>query len=256
MRPTGFMLDMDGTIYMGGNVIPGALEFIDVLNEKKIPYVFLTNNSSSSRGRYYDKLKRMGFDVKMENILTSNIATIRYVLTERPGKRVMVLATPDVLKEVADAGVNVVDEDPDIVYLTFDRTVTYEKINKAYRALCGGAELIATHPDDVCPTEDGYDIDIGPFIYMFESMCQTQATVIGKPNKLMLDMAAREMGVDPAGTVMVGDRLYTDIKMGVDAGITSVLVLSGETSREDLEASDLDPTYVLGSIAEIKDMLD
>ena len=101
----------------------------------------------------------------------------------------------DVVEEVKAAGVDVVEEDPDIVYLTFDRTITYEKINKAYKALMKGAELIATHPDDVCPTETDYDIDIGPFIRMFEQMCQTKAVIIGKPNRLMLEMAAKEMGV-------------------------------------------------------------
>ena len=141
------------------------------------------------------------------------------------------------------------------MYLTFDRTITYDKINKAYKALMKGAELIATHPDDVCPTETDYDIDIGPFIRMFETMCQTTATVIGKPNRLMLQMAAREMGVEPEGTVMVGDRLYTDILMGVQADIDTILVLSGETSRKDLEASDIVPTHVLDSVADIPALL-
>jgi HAD superfamily hydrolase (TIGR01450 family) len=198
----------------------------------------------------------MGFDVTFENVLTSNIATIRYVLSQHPGKRVYVVGSPDVVEEVRAAGVNVVEDEPDIVYLTFDRTITYEKINKAFKALNNGAALVATHPDDVCPTETDYDIDIGPFIRMFEQMCQTRAIVIGKPNRLMLEMAALEMGVDPDGAVMVGDRLYTDIRMGQDAGITSILVLSGETSKEDLKGSDVKPTYVLDSVADIVSLLD
>jgi HAD superfamily hydrolase (TIGR01450 family) len=198
----------------------------------------------------------MGFDVTMENVLTSNIATIRFVLSERPGKRVYVVGSPDVEAEVRAAGIEVVQDDPDIVYLTFDRTITYEKINRAYKALVRGAELIATHPDDVCPTETDYDIDIGPFIRMFEQMCQTTAVVIGKPNRRMLEMAALEMGVDPQGTVMVGDRLYTDIKMGNLAGTSTILVLSGETSREELEGSDIVPTHVLESVADIPSMLE
>ncbi len=256
MRFSGFMLDMDGTIYKGWDPIPGAKEFIGVLRQRGIPFVFLTNNSSHSRSYYYDKLTRMGFDVSLDNALTSNIATIRYVLSEHPGKRVYVVGSPDVVEEVRSAGVHVVDDEPDIVYLTFDRTITYEKINKAFKALRNGAILIATHPDDVCPTETDYDIDIGPFIRMFEQMCQTQAVIIGKPNRLMLEMAALEMGVDADGAVMVGDRLYTDIRMGQDAGITSILVLSGETSREDLEGSDVVPTVVLDSVADIPALLD
>ena len=256
MRYSGFMIDMDGTVYKGGDLITGATDFISALKDKGIPFVFLTNNSSHSRRYYYDKLIRMGFDVTMENVLTSNIATIRFVLSERPGKRVYVVGSPDVIEEVRSAGVDVVEDDPDIVYLTFDRTITYEKINNAYKALMKGAELIATHPDDVCPTETDYDIDIGPFIRMFEQMCQTTAVVIGKPNRLMLEMAAREMGVDPEGTVMVGDRLYTDIKMGELAGTSTILVLSGETTREDLEGSGIRPTHVLGSVADIPSRLE
>lgn len=256
MRYSGFMIDMDGTVYKGGDLIPGATDFISALKDKGIPFVFLTNNSSHSRRYYYDKLIRMGFDVTMENVLTSNIATIRFVLSERPGKRVYVVGSPDVIEEVRSAGVDVVEDDPDIVYLTFDRTITYEKINNAYKALMKGAELIATHPDDVCPTETDYDIDIGPFIRMFEQMCQTTAVVVGKPNRLMLEMAAREMGVDPEGTVMVGDRLYTDIKMGELAGTSTILVLSGETTREDLEGSGIRPTHVLDSVADIPSRLE
>ncbi len=256
MRYTGFMIDMDGTVYKGGDLIPGATDFIAALRAKDIPFVFLTNNSSHSRSYYYDKLTRMGFDVTLDNVLTSNIATIRYVLSERPGKRVYVVGSPDVVKEVREAGVDVVDDDPDIVYLTFDRTITYEKINKAYKALCKGAELIATHPDDVCPTETDYDIDIGPFVRMFEQMCQTTATIIGKPNSLMLEMAALHMGVDPKGTVMVGDRLYTDMRMGELAGIATILVLSGETSRAELQESGMRPTHVLDSVADIPSLLE
>ena len=157
---------------------------------------------------------------------------------------------------MGDAGVPIVDEDPDIVVLTFDTTITYEKINKAFHFVRNGAELIATHPDDLCPTEDSYDIDIGPFIRMFEQMCQTTAVVIGKPNRLMLEMAAREMGVRPDDAVMVGDRLYTDIAMADRAGTQSILVLSGETDRAMLESSDVRPTVTLGSVADIPSLVD
>jgi HAD superfamily hydrolase (TIGR01457 family) len=250
------MIDMDGTVYKGGNLIPGATDFIAALKDKGIPFVFLTNNSSGPRARYYDKLIRMGFDVGPENVLTSMTATIRFLLSQRPGKSVYPVSSPEVRAEMDEAGVTLVDEDPDIVVLTFDRTITYEKINRAYQAVRDGAELIATHPDDLCPTEDSYDIDIGPFIRMFEQMCDTKAIVIGKPNRLMLEMAAAEMGVDPEDTVMVGDRLYTDIEMALSAGTASILVLTGETSIEDLRASGKSPTHVLDSVADIPGLLE
>lgn len=256
MRFGGFMLDMDGTIYKGGNPIPGAREFIAYLRKNGIPFVFLTNNSSHSRDFYSDKLARMGFDASKDDVLTSMTATIRFLISERFGRRVYPLATPDVVKEMEDAGIDVVDDDPDIVVLTFDTTITYEKINNAFHFLKKGAEFIATHPDDVCPTEDFYDIDIGPFIRMFEQMCQTTATIIGKPNRLMLEMAAREMGVRPEDTVMVGDRLYTDIAMADRAGTQSILVLSGETDRSMLDGSEIRPTVALGSVADIPDLIE
>lgn len=251
----GFMIDMDGTVYKGGNVIPGATGFIDFLIEQRIPFVFLTNNSTHARTFYYEKLRSMGFDIGIENVLTSNIATIRFILSERPGSRVYPVAADDVVQEMVQSGLDIVDSDPDIVLLTFDRTITYEKINAAYRFLMQGAELIATHPDDLCPATDGYDIDIGPFIRMFEQMCQTDAVVIGKPNRLMLEMAALEMGVDPSDTVMVGDRLYTDIRMAHDAGTASIMVLTGEASADDVVEGGTEPTYILDSVADIPELV-
>lgn len=256
MRFGGFMIDMDGTVYKGGVPIPGAREFISFLKDRGIPFVFLTNNSAHGRDFYLSKLTRLGFDVGIENILTSTIATIRYLLTERPGRTVYPVAVPDVVEEMRAAGVHLTDSDPDIVVLTFDTSITYEKINNAFHFLRSGAELIATHPDDLCPTEDSYDIDIGPFIRLFEQMCQTHATVIGKPNRLMLEMAAREMGVDPQETVMVGDRLYTDIEMAVRAGTQSILVLSGETDMAMAEAWDKSPSAIVGSVDEIPAMVE
>ncbi|MBR7152966.1 MAG: HAD-IIA family hydrolase [Candidatus Methanomethylophilaceae archaeon] len=255
MRFGGFMIDMDGTVYKGGIPIPGAVDFIESLKSHGIPFVFLTNNSAHRRTHYLEKLLRMGFDVTLDNVLTSTVATARFILSQRPGARVYPIAADDVIDDLKASGLDIVDSDPDVVLLAFDRTITYEKINKGYRFIMEGAELIATHPDDLCPTEDFYDVDIGPFIRMFEDMCDVKAVVIGKPNRLMLEMAAGEMGVDPMDTVMVGDRMYTDIQMAVSAGTQSILVLTGETTRSDLESSEVVPTVVLESVADIPTLL-
>lgn len=255
MRFGGFMIDMDGTVYKGGIPIPGAVDFIESLKTHGIPFVFLTNNSAHRRTHYLEKLLRMGFDVTLDNVLTSTVATARFILSQRPGARVYPIAADDVIDDLKASGLDIVDSDPDVVLLAFDRTITYEKINKGYRFIMEGAELIATHPDDLCPTEDFYDVDIGPFIRMFEDMCDVKAVVIGKPNRLMLEMAAGEMGVDPMDTVMVGDRMYTDIQMAVSAGTQSILVLTGETTRSDLESSEVVPTVVLDSVADIPALL-
>ena len=255
MDVSGFMIDLDGTVYKGRDVIPGAIGFIDCLKEKGIPLAFLTNNSSGPRSHYFNKLRGMGFDISEENVFTSNTAAMRYVLDRYPGQTVYPLAAPEVMKEIEESGIIINSKDPDIVYLTFDKTITYEKLNNAYHFIMKGARLIATHPDDVCPTETSYDVDIGPFIRLFESLSGCKAEVVGKPNRLMLDMAASAMGIQADKAVMVGVRLYTDMKMADDAGIKSILVLSGETKQEDLEGSDVRPTYVLDSVADICKLL-
>jgi len=249
------MIDMDGTIYKGGDVIPGAKEFTEFLTEEKIPFVFLTNNSSHTREYYFDKLRSMGFGIGKERILTSTIATARFIRERRAGKRAFVIAAPDVAKEIEDLGIASDDEDPDIVLLTFDRTITFDKINKAYHHIMNGAELIATHPDDLCPTEDSYDVDIGQFIRMLSYLTGTTPVIIGKPSGLMLEMAAGEMGVEKNNTMMIGDRLYTDMKMASNAGIASVLVLTGEAKASDLEDMETKPTHVIGSVADMPELL-
>jgi len=249
------MIDMDGTIYKGKDIIPGAKEFIDFLQKERIPFVFLTNNSSNTREYYFDKLTKMGFEVGKERILTSTIATVRFIKERRAGKKVFVIASPEVTKEIEESGIKSHEEGADIVLLTFDRTITFDKINKAYHFIMNGAELIATHPDDLCPTEDAYDVDIGQFIHMLSYLTGTAPIIVGKPSMLMIEMAAGEMGVEKSRTMMIGDRLYTDMKMASNAGIDSVMVLSGEAKISDLEDSDMKPTYVVESVASIQNLI-
>ena len=253
---TAFALDMDGTVYKGEKAIPGAAGFVSFLKEKGIPFVFLTNNSSHGRAFYLQRLERMGFDVSLDNILTSTTATVRYLRSAHPGRSVYPVGVEDLVNEISEAGIETDEEDPDIVLLAFDTSITYEKINKAYRFLKNGSLFVATHPDDLCPTEDGYDIDIGPFIRMFESMTGAKAEIVGKPNRRMLEMAAEKMGVRTSEVVMVGDRIYTDMRMAENAGTRSVLVLSGEATREDLEGSGLSPTAVVGSVVDLPALIE
>ncbi len=255
MRPAGFMIDMDGTIYKGKKIIPGSKDLIAFLQKEGIPFVFLTNNSSNTREYYLRKLTDMGFDVEIKNILTSTLATVRFIKERKAGKKVFVVATPEVTKEIHDLGIQSTEEDPDIVLLTFDRTITFDKINKAYHFIMNGAELIATHPDDLCPTEDSYDVDIGQFIHLLATLTGACPIIVGKPSRLMLEMAAGELGIDPKDAVMVGDRLYTDIRMAFDAGTSSIMVLTGEARLSDLDNSEVIPTYVVDSVADIPDLV-
>ena len=248
---SGFMIDMDGTVYKGGDVIKGAPEFIERLKARKIPFVFLTNNSASGRKYYFNKLTKMGFKVSIDNILTSTTATITYLLKSHKGKTVYPIGTKQFEDELKEAGIRTVNEQPDIVLLAFDTSITYEKINNAYQFIKKGSKFIATHPDDLCPTEKGYDVDVGPFIRFFESMTGVKATVIGKPNELMVKMAAERMNVPRKKMVMVGDRIYTDMKMAADAGIRSIMVLTGEAKRSDMKNSDIQPTMIVNSVDDI-----
>ena len=251
----GFAIDMDGTVYKGEEPIPGAREFVEKLIGSGIPFRFLTNNSSHTAGFFAERLRKMGFRVSDGDILTSTEATCRFIRERRPDARVYALATPEVTEEIRSSGVCLAHGDPNTVMLTFDTTIDYRKINCGYHCIREGAELIATHPDDVCPTEDSYDVDIGPFIRLYESLAGIKATVIGKPNRLMLDMAASEMGISPDDVIMIGDRLSTDIRMAEDAGTRSILVLSGETDREMLSRSDIHPTFVIDSVAGVFSIL-
>lgn len=248
-----FLIDMDGTICKGWQVIPGAIEFIQYLKDEKKPFVLLTNNSSASRKSYLYKMRTLGFDVDLEDILTSTTATILYLQAEHPKKSVYPLGTPDFCNEVRDAGILIASHDPDIVLLAFDRTITYEKINKAYHYLLNGAEFVCTHPDELCPTENGYDVDIGPFINILSSLTGVQPVIVGKPNVKMAEMASRHMGVPLHSMAMIGDRLYTDMKMAWENGFTSILVLSGETVVADLMESKIEPDIVAASIADFID---
>lgn len=249
----GLAIDMDGTVYKGMDVIPGAVDFISELNERGIPFVFVTNNSSKNGHHYYEKLVGMGFDVSPDNVLTSGVAALMYLKENCPGRTVFPIGTDPFVEEVREYGIPISENDPDIVLLSFDTTITYEKINKAYHFLKGDAEFIATHPDELCPTEDDYDVDIGPFISMLEHLTGKEATIIGKPNRLLLDMASSRMGLPSEEVAMVGDRLYTDMRMAWNSGSPSILVLTGETKAEDVGGIGMKPTFILGSVAEIPD---
>lgn len=251
----GFLVDMDGTVYKGGMPIDGAREFIDFLRHRNIPFVFLSNNSSASRSSYLTKLQGMGFNVSLDNILTSTTATLMYLSQHHPGSTVFPLGTPDFERELRDAGISFSDE-AEIVLLAFDKTISYDKINHAYHLLMNGAKLIATHPDELCPTEYGYDVDIGPFIRMFRELTGVEAEVIGKPNPGMVEMASLHLGLPKGSLAMIGDRLYTDMRMARDSGIFSVLVLSGETDEKSLRASGVDVDLVVENIGTLKCLLE
>jgi HAD superfamily hydrolase (TIGR01457 family) len=243
---------MDGTIYLGDGLLPGALDFLDTVQKQGKQYLFLTNNSSKNPNQYVKKLAAMGIDVSVEQVFTSGMATAIYLKQQKPGAKVYLVGTPGLEEEFRSHGFILTDDDPDFAVLGFDTTLTYEKLWKICDFVREGKPYIATHPDNNCPTPTGFMPDIGAMIALIEVSAERRPDVIvGKPNRFIVDSAAKKMGVDIDKIAMVGDRLYTDIAMGWTANITTALVLSGETKKEDIPASPHQPTYVFENIGEM-----
>jgi HAD superfamily hydrolase (TIGR01457 family) len=247
-----FLLDMDGTIYLGSRVIPGAPEFIRFLRETGRKFLFFTNNPTSSARQYSDKLCGMGIDAAPADVLTSGEATVSFLLHETQYRRLCVLGTPSFESELAEAGFAVNDPEPEAVVLAFDKTLTYAKLERACLLLQKGLPYFATNPDRVCPTDYGYIPDCGAIAALIESATGRSPRFIGKPNKEMIDMGMLKLGANKEQTAMVGDRLYTDMEMAFRSGVTPILVLSGESSQEDADQSGRRPDYIFKSIDELR----
>ncbi len=248
-----FLIDLDGTIYLEDRLIDGAAAFLKCLNEQGKKAIFLTNNSSKNRFSYRDKLKGMGLDVKAEQIFTSGEATAIYLKKKCPGAKIFLLGTPLLAEEFRQAGFELLDQgDPDYVVLGFDTTLTYDKLWQACDYIRAGIAYIATHPDLNCPLGKGrYMPDAGAIIKFIEASTGKTPLVIGKPNPGMFAGLSRKYDLDKTRTAIVGDRLYTDIQLGLNAGIATVLVLSGETTAEQYATSPLKATYVFPSVQEL-----
>jgi HAD superfamily hydrolase (TIGR01457 family) len=249
-----FLLDMDGTFYLGEQLLEGALEFIEVLHQRGCEYLFLTNNSSKDSQQYVEKITRLGLPVSRDKILTSGEATAMHVQSEKLGARVYVVGTSALENEFRERGFTLTDETPDFVVLGFDTTLTYAKLWKLCDLVRAGVPYIATHPDYNCPTETGFMPDIGATIaFVKASTAREPDLIVGKPNRLFVEKAAERMGLPVSAMCMIGDRLYTDIALGETAGIPTILVLSGETQADEVAASPYQPSYVfqnLGAVAE------
>lgn len=250
-----FLLDMDGTIYLGPHAIPGAPEFIAYLRNTGRRCLFFTNNCSTDAKRYSAKLASMGIDARSEDILTSGEATARFLMTETNYRNVYLIGTPSLEAELQAAGLMVNDGEPQAVVLAFDRTLTYSKLERACLLLREGLPYFATNPDKVCPTEYGYIPDCGSMAALLFESTGRKPKFIGKPNPEMVRMGLEKIGTTLENTAMVGDRLYTDMQMAYDAGITSILVLSGETKPEDLAHAAKRPDFIFDSVADLTEAL-
>tara|TARA_B100001123_G_C15276547_1_gene1012393 strand:+ start:371 stop:1147 length:777 start_codon:yes stop_codon:yes gene_type:complete len=244
-------LDLDGTIYLGGNLIDGALEFLEKCDSKGISRFFLSNNSSKSVSEYVVKLKALGIEVNDNEILLSTHDLISW-LNKQGINETYLVGTEGMRSMLEESGVNTQSEKPQYVVLGYDTEINYEKLTKAAIHLHNGIPLVASHPDIVCPSPDGGLPDVGAYLSLFEATCGVKANhICGKPNAGMIQHKIEDLGLKPSECAMVGDRLYTDIEMAERAGVVAVLVLSGEATIGDLESAPQTPDIVVTSVAEL-----
>jgi len=255
------VLDMDGTIYLGKKLFPETLPFLAALTRLGIHYSFMTNNCSRSRAQYVEHLRHIGISAEPHSIVTSAHATAHYIATARPQvKRLFVLGSAGLDDDFRLAGFEVVTDTPDAVVVGFDLDMTYDDLAHTAYWISRGLPYIATHPDRVCPTDRPIVLpDCAAICSLLETATGRKPDFIpGKPNRAMLEAIFDEHQCQPAEVALVGDRLYTDIRMARDAGALAVLTLTGETKRSDIETCPEPnrPNVVINNLAELQKLIE
>ena len=250
-----FLFDMDGTLYLGSRLYDFTLELLDTLKSTGRKYLFMTNNSSKSVEAYIQKLAGFGIQATREEFMTSSQATAFYLHKYHEGQTLYVCGTESLKEELRMEGFTVTTniDEVECIVMGFDTELTFQKLHDVSYMLLTRPDLpyIATNPDYVCPTEFGSVPDCGSVCDMIYNATKKRPVVIGKPSPLMPQLAMEKLGIGKEETCVVGDRIYTDIKSGLNAGITGILVLSGETTQEILDASEEKPHLVLPDASEI-----
>jgi len=248
-----FLLDMDGTIYLDNDLFDGTLDFLQYVKSISGRYVFLTNNSSKGVDTYIEKLKAMGVDSTSDDFLTSTDATILY-LKKKEYKKIYAFGTESFVKQLKDSGLNITierEEGIDCLCLSNDTELTFKKLEDACILLGGDIDYVATNPDWVCPTWYGYVPDCGSFADIIYNATKKRPKFIGKPEPDMAYLAIKKTGFSKEETVLFGDRIYTDIACGVNAGISTVFLLSGEGTLEDIESSNTKSEFIYENIRKV-----
>ncbi|MDW8264537.1 MAG: TIGR01457 family HAD-type hydrolase [Gemmataceae bacterium] len=248
----GYLIDMDGVIYRGQELIPGADRFIAELQAARVPFLFLTNNSQRTHRDVATKLQRLGIDVTEEHVYTCAMATARFLAQQKPRGTAYVIGEGGLLTALHNNGYAIVDKDPDYVVVGEGRTVNMEMIETALGMILGGAKLVATNLDPNCPTQHGSRPGCGAIVAMLETASGVKAFSVGKPSPIMLRGARKQLGLRTDETIVIGDTMETDILGGVQMGCHTVLVLSGGTKVEDLRRYAYRPDKVVGSIADLR----
>lgn len=248
-----FIIDMDGVIYHGNRLLPGAAEFVAWLKSNDKKFLFLTNSSERSPAELSQKLARLGIEVDASHFYTSALATAAFLASQRPHGSAYVIGEPGLINAMYEAGYTMNNVNPDYVVVGEARSYNLDTIEKAVSLVFGGARLIGTNPDLTGPTEKGIMPACGSLLAPIELATGRKAYFIGKPNPLMMRHAIRKLGVTREETAIVGDRMDTDIVAGIESDMETVLVLSGVTAREDLDRFAYGPRHVLDGVFEIPD---
>jgi NagD protein len=247
----GYLIDMDGVIYRGSELIAGADRFVRELREANAPFLFLTNNSQRTRRDVATRLQRLGIDAGEEHVFTCAMATARCLARQKPGGTAFVIGEGGLLTALHQNGYSVVDRDPDYVVVGEGRTLNFEMAEAAVGMILAGAKLVATNPDPNCPTQSGTRPGCGAVVAMLEAAAGVRAFSVGKPSPVMLRAARKELGLTTDQTIVIGDTMETDILGGAQLGFKTVLVLSGGTRQEDLGRYAYRPDLVAASIADL-----
>jgi NagD protein len=246
-----FICDMDGVIYHGNNLLPGVHEFVNWLHAEEKAFLFLTNSSAKTPRELREKLLRFGLDIAEEHFYTSALATATFLAQQCPGGSAFVIGETGITNALYSAGFSMNDTNPDYVVVSESSTYNFDKLTHAVNLVRKGAKLIGTNPDVTGPTETGILPATGALMAPIELVTGAKAYYVGKPNPLMMRHALKRLGVHREGSVIIGDRMDTDILAGIEAEMTTVLVLSGVTTREDVTRFAYRPRYILNGVNEI-----
>lgn len=248
----GYLIDLDGTVYKGTEKIEAAITFVKELKERGLPYLFLTNNSTKHPSDVAEKLRDMDVPAGTEDVFTTSMATATYIAELKPNARVYPIGEEGLIFALEEKGLTITDKNIDFVVMGLDREINYAKLAIGALAIRGGAEFIATNGDVALPTEQGFLPGAGSLISVLSVTTGVKPKFIGKPEGIIVEQALAVLGTSKETTLMIGDNYHTDILAGINAGIDSLLVYSGVTTKQDVEKIINKPTYTIDSLTDWK----
>jgi 4-nitrophenyl phosphatase len=255
--PRGFLVDLDGVVYHGDRVIPSAPGFFRYLRDRRIPFLMTTNNSTLGPPEYVAKLARMDIEVAESEVLGSADATAAYLKQQAPtGGRAYVIGESGLKEAIEGAGFTLAESDAQFVVVGLDRQLTYQKLTTAVRLVRGGAAFVGPNPDTTLPTDDGIIPGAGSFQAAITAASGVRPLIIGKPEPTMLQIGCQRLGLSPADTAIIGDRLDTDIVGGYRAGLRTILVLTGVSTRAEAEAVEVRPDHIFEDLPALQAAID